>query len=92
MANSTNELIYSIRDYDIMQHIRNIYSILGFQSLDGIIGGGSIAEIISYLRANQKNYWVGTLAQYEEGRGNGLIGDDILCIITDDYVPVPGNK
>ncbi len=89
---NTPDILPQLRDYDIMQHIRNIYGIMGFQTLDGIIGNTTVAEAISHLRSNQKNYWVGTLEQYEEGRGNGLIADDVLCIITNDYIPVPENK
>lgn len=86
---NTPEIVEELRDYDIMQHIRNIYGIMGFQTLDGIVGNSTVAEAISQLRTTQKNYWVGTLEEYEEGRGNGTIPDDVLCIITNDYIPAP---
>ena len=81
------------KQLDIMQHINNIYEILGYESIDGITDKLSISQILAKLKENHTDVWVGTEAQYNEGRGNGTIPDGVVCLITDDFVsPIDGTR
>ena len=74
-----------ISSFDIMQHIRNIYAILGVQTPEDI-NESSILELIAQGRktADGKTIRVVTTEEYEIGIGNGTISLDDVCIITDD--------
>ena len=73
--------LYNVPDYDIMQHIR-------INLCDSIIGALSNLNM-SFDEIDKNRIWVGTEEEWKVGVGNGTIPDDVICVITDDYVPVP---
>ena len=78
--------ISNIKDYDIMQHIRNIYNIIGATTPEGINASSTLVSAIDKVaQESGQKIWVGTQERYEEGVGNGTITNTMLCIITDDY-------
>lgn len=79
-----------IKDMDVMQHIRNIYDLIGASDSNGLIGFDSIVSGLGNISAsdNQK-IWVGSTKAYEEGVGNGTITNEMICCIDDDYIPAP---
>lgn len=93
-----------LNDYDVMQHIRNIYNILGITepervpSSGGTSGGDgedgesdrSIFDWIYDAVSRSMIDWEGTREEYKQGVANGTITPDMLCAINDDYYyPVP---
>lgn len=76
----------NIKNYDIMQHIRNIYNLIGATSPDGIkLNANLVSAIDQIAKETGQKIWVGTQKKYEEGIGNGTISNTTICIITDDY-------
>lgn len=73
-----------ISGFDIMQHIRNIYAILGVDA-PADIDESSILGIINQIKTPEgKIVRVLTTEAYETGIGNGTVSLDDVCIIIDD--------
>lgn len=74
----------NIKNFDIMQHIDNIYKIIGITDPESIQNASNLNEIIAQLCSNGQPVWIGSEADYEFGRSNGTITDNTVCIVTDD--------
>ena len=76
-----------LNSYDVMQHIRNIYSILGTTEREGFGNGNgdSFLELVQEAIHRSMIDWVGTREEYTQGVANGTITKDMLCAVTDDY-------
>lgn len=73
--------LHDIKNYDIMQHIRNIYEILGISDPNGVVGYRSVLDAIN----NKSTIWLGTKAKHDEAVGNGTLPENAICLITDDF-------
>ena len=74
--------------YDVMQHVRNIYDILGITNPETFESNSGVANIVSRIdQIDNKSMvgWKGTMEEYKRDRAAGLIADDTVCAITDDY-------
>lgn len=78
----------ALNDYDVMQHIRNIYNILGTTNNESITPPGTsnitIIDVVNHLQEKDAIDAFVTQKEYEEGLANGSLKDK-LCAITDDY-------
>lgn len=76
-----------LNNFDVMQHISNIYDILGTTDKKSIETNQSndISERLNEIQNGNFIQWVGTLEEYNIAKASGVIKPDMLCAITDDY-------
>lgn len=76
-----------LNNYDVMQHISNIYEIIGTtdkQSV-GTEQSGNISERLNEIQHGNFIQWIGTREEYKAATASGVIKPGMLCAITDDY-------
>ena len=67
-------------DMDVMQHIQNLYSILGVTNKPD----KSIVDMVNENSNNIPVDWVGTVEEYRAAKACGDITPTMNCYITDD--------
>ena len=68
------------KNMDVMQHIKNLYNIIGADSKDD----KSIIDMIKQNSVNIQIDWYGTAEEYRNARAKGEITPTMNCYITDD--------
>lgn len=83
-----------LNDYDVMQHISNIYDIIGTTDKKSVETGQSnnISERLDEVQHGNFIQWSGTLEEYKIAKASGLITPTMLCAITDDYYEPESSK
>lgn len=78
-----------LNDYDVMQHIKNIYGIIGTTGKESVqtVESDNIVERLKELDKNKVVDWVGTKEEYEIAKAAGEITDDMVCAVEDVYQP-----
>ena len=81
-----------LNDYDVMQHITNIYSIIGTTDVKSVETEQShnVAERLNEIQHGKFADWYGTQEEYEIAKASGVIKPGMLCAITDDYYEPDG--
>ena len=76
-----NGSVRNLYDKDVLQHLTNIYDILGVTDLSEL-DSKTIKQKLEEVRPDTQ-IWVGSQTEYDEQWGNGTISETTLCIVTD---------
>lgn len=76
-----NGSVRNLYDKDVLQHLTNIYDILGVTDLSELDSKTIKQKLEEVLPDTQ--IWVGPQIEYDEQWGNGTISETTLCIVTD---------
>lgn len=77
----------ALNRYDVMQHIRNLYNIVGVTDTDTFEknNAANMTAMIDKIKDRTIVDWYGTMEEFKRDRAAGIITDDMVCAI-DDYV------
>ena len=76
-----------LNEFDVMEHISNIYNIVGTTDPKSVESDQShnITERLNEIQRGKFIQWQGTQEEYDIAVANGTIKPGMLCAITDDY-------
>lgn len=78
----------ALNRYDVMQHIRNLYDIVGVTNTNTFEQNHAVANVVDRIEQIADGSiikWEGSMEKFLHDKAAGLITSDMICAITDDY-------